>query len=252
MKKINSPESSINNPSISPIIVYNNSDTQKDQILKENRNKSVVYRLVNKINNKTYVGSSIDFTTRLYKYYSLKHITENKTLIHNALLKYGYSNFSLEILEFCNVKDTILREQYYLDLLKPEYNILEKANSSVGFRHSEETKNFFKNVREVSEETKKNLSLAATGRVLTEETKEKISNKRTGITLSEETKAKISETTTSLIGVSVLVKNINTLVETEYKSLTAAAKVIGVSRTAVAKAMLSGKVLKNLYTINKK
>jgi len=33
-----------------------------------------VYRWVNKLNNKTYIGSSIDFTTRLYKYYSLKHL----------------------------------------------------------------------------------------------------------------------------------------------------------------------------------
>lgn len=96
-----------------------------------------MYRWVNKINSKSYVGSSINFTGRLYKYYSLKHITRYKTPIHNALLKHGYSNFSLEILEFCNVEDIILREQYYLDLLKPEYNVLEKAGSSFGFKHSE-------------------------------------------------------------------------------------------------------------------
>jgi hypothetical protein len=51
---------------IKPIVIYNNSDLQKDQILKENKNKVVVYRWVNKVNNKTYVGSSVDFTTRLY------------------------------------------------------------------------------------------------------------------------------------------------------------------------------------------
>ena len=32
------------------------------------------------------------------------------------------------------------REQYYLDCLKPEYNILKIAGSSLGFKHSEETK----------------------------------------------------------------------------------------------------------------
>jgi len=36
-----------------------------------------------------------------------------------------------------------------------------------------------------------------------------------------------------LIGVSVIVKNINTQVETEYKSLTEAVEAINVSRTAV-------------------
>lgn len=247
-----SSESGKNNSIINPKVIYNNCDTQKNQILKENKNKAVVYRWINKIKNKTYIGSSIDFTTRLYKYYSLKHLMENNTPIHNALLKYGYSNFSLEILEYCNVKNTILREQYYFDILKPEYNILEKAGSSLGFKHSPETINFYRNEREVSEETRKNLSLAATGRILTEEDKDKISKKRTGIKLLEETKAKISRATTSLIGISVLVKNINTQVEIEYKSLTEAAKAINVSRTAVAKALSSGKVLKKLYIVTKK
>lgn len=93
---------------------------------------------------------------------------ENKTPIHNAHIKYGYLNFSLKILEYCDIKNTILREQYYIDRLKPEYNILQKAGSSLGFKHSEKTLNFYINVRKVSEETKKNLSLAATGRILTE------------------------------------------------------------------------------------
>jgi hypothetical protein len=48
-----------------------------------------------------------------------------------------------------------------------EYNILEEAGSSLGFKHREETIEFFKNERKVSAETRKNLSLAATGRVLT-------------------------------------------------------------------------------------
>ena len=171
----------------------------EEQIFKENKNKSVVYRWVNKINNKSYIGSTTDFSTRFYKYYSLNHLIKNKTSIHNAIVKYGYSKFSLEILEYCNVKNTIVREQYYLDKFKPEYNILQIAGSSLGFKHSEETINFFKNERKVSEETRKNLSLAATGRKLTEEDKYKISNKRTGIKLSEETKAKLSAVTTALI-----------------------------------------------------
>jgi len=237
---------------IKPIVIYNNSDLQKDQILKENKNKVVVYRWVNNVNNKTYVGSSVDFTTRLYKYYSLKHLMKNKTPIHNALVKFGYSNFSLEILEYSNIKDVIEREQDYLNILKPEYNILQNAGSSLGFKHSEKTLNFYRNERKVSNDTRKNLSLAATGRILSEEDKDKISNKRLGVKLSEETKSKISAAAISLIGVSVVVKNINTQVETEYRSLTEAAEAIGVSRTAVSKALSSGKPLKKNYIITKK
>ena len=60
--------------------------------------------------------------------------------IYKAILKYGYSNFSLEILEYCDIKDIISREQYFLDLLNPEYNSLKIAGSSLGFNHSEESK----------------------------------------------------------------------------------------------------------------
>ena len=60
-------------------------------------------------------------------------------LISKALIKYGYSNFTLEILEYCDRKDVLVREQYYLDLCKPEYNILTKAGSSEGYTHNEDT-----------------------------------------------------------------------------------------------------------------
>ena len=175
---------------------------------------------------------------------------KNNTPLHNALLKYGHSNFTLEILEYCGGVDIISREQFYFDLLKPEYNILQKAGSSLGFKHSVKTLEFFRNNRLVSEKTKNNLSLAATGRILTEGDKNKISKSRRGIKLSEETRAKISATATSLIGIPVIVKNINTNEETKYISLTEAAKAIGVSRTAVKKALYSKKVLKNTFYVN--
>lgn len=61
-------------------------------------------------------------------------------LIHKALLKYDYSSFKLEILEYC-IKDNLLsKEQDYLDTLKPEYNILKIAGSSLGYKHSEGTR----------------------------------------------------------------------------------------------------------------
>ena len=46
-------------------------------------------------------------------------------MIYRALLKNGYSNFQLEILEFCEPDLVLNREQYYLDLLDPEYNNLK-------------------------------------------------------------------------------------------------------------------------------
>ena len=78
--------------------------------------------------------------------------------INKALLKYGYSatvvgppwngggpqpNFKLEILEYCDSENVIEREQYYLDLLKPEYNILQLAGSSLGYKHTPESATHF-------------------------------------------------------------------------------------------------------------
>lgn len=47
--------------------------------------------------------------------------------ISKALLKYGYSKFRFEILEYCSVEELLKREQFYLDNYKPEYNILKVA-----------------------------------------------------------------------------------------------------------------------------
>jgi hypothetical protein len=129
--------------SIIPVVVYSNADTQRIQILKENKSKSGVYRWVNLENGKSYVGSSTKLGRRLRDYFDISfletEIKKNKSLIYIALLKYGYSIFQLEILEFCAPEKCIEREQYYLDILKPEYNTLKIADSSLGFKHSEET-----------------------------------------------------------------------------------------------------------------
>jgi group I intron endonuclease len=70
----------------------------------------------------------------------LNKLNTSISIIYSAILKHGYANFSLDILEYCEVDALIKREQYYIDLLKPEYNILKVANSKLGSKHSEKTK----------------------------------------------------------------------------------------------------------------
>jgi hypothetical protein len=133
------------NINLIPHVHYSNMDMNKNAIYEENRDRSGIYRLVNKINNKSYVGSSVSLSRRFRYYYSLSCLEKkvsggSSVVLHRALLKYGYSNFSLDILEYCEPNVKISREQYYIDLLKPEYNILKKAVSNLGFKHSEATK----------------------------------------------------------------------------------------------------------------
>ena len=96
--------------------------------------------------------------------------------IYKAIFKYGYCNFRLEILEYCDRDKTLEREQYYIDTLKPEYNLLIKAGSTSGYKHNQETLDKFK-LRVPSRETRANLSKSAKGRVMAEEVKEKTSIK---------------------------------------------------------------------------
>lgn len=46
------------------LIKYNNMKDDKDIILKDNKNRAGVYCIVNKINDKIYIGSSLDLRVR--------------------------------------------------------------------------------------------------------------------------------------------------------------------------------------------
>jgi group I intron endonuclease len=75
----------------------------------------------------------------MYTYYSLRSLAKSNRPIDRALLKYGFSNFILEILEYCDKNNVIEREQYYMDLIKPQYNIVEIAGSTLGYKHTPES-----------------------------------------------------------------------------------------------------------------
>jgi excinuclease UvrABC nuclease subunit len=119
------------------IIIYDNLLDNKKKILQDNKQKCGIYKWTNKINGKSNVGSSVNLGLRLSNYFSMSYLEKKvsiyKSKIYNALLTYGYNNFRLEILEYCDRSDIIKREQYYIDLIKPEYNILTKAESSLSF-----------------------------------------------------------------------------------------------------------------------
>jgi len=103
--------------------------------------KSGIYQIRNKVNGKSYIGSS----TRLNKRWK-RHLTDLKCNVHHSLAlqrafhKYGYDNFEFIILENCEENLLLEREQYYLDNLKPEYNICSIAGNCLGIKQSEETK----------------------------------------------------------------------------------------------------------------
>lgn len=88
---------------------------------------------------KSYVGSARNFSIRFKQYFNYNHLTDPKRnmAIYKAILKYGYGGFILEILEYCDPKVLLIKEQFYMDKLNPEYNILKLAGSSLGYKYSE-------------------------------------------------------------------------------------------------------------------
>ena len=86
--------------------------------------KSGIYMFTNKINKKKYVGKSKNLFERFKNYnWQSKDVTKYNTNINRAFSKYGLSNFSVTLLEYCKEKDLGLREQHYIDKIKPQYNI---------------------------------------------------------------------------------------------------------------------------------
>lgn len=130
------------------------------------------------------MGSGLNLYKRIGDYYKESELMRNPRPIHAALLKYGHKNFltrrvsklSLrgEILEYCRADELIIREQFYLDLLCPEYNILKNAYSLLGYKHSEENLAKFK-LKQISPEHKKILSLVHSNKEVSEETRDKLS-----------------------------------------------------------------------------
>ena len=81
--------------------------------------------------------------SRLLEYYNVNRLLNEKSMpICVALLKYGYHDFSVTILEICDIDfdSVISRDKYFFQVYCPEYNILKTPGSpsrGSGWKHSE-------------------------------------------------------------------------------------------------------------------
>lgn len=100
-----------------------------------------VYTITNMRNGKLYVGSSSrNVFERFGKHRRLLLLNKHtNSYLQRAWNKYNKC-FKFELLEVCSKEKCIEREQYYIDLLNPEYNLAKIAGSTLGVRFSEETK----------------------------------------------------------------------------------------------------------------
>lgn len=106
---------------------------------------SGVYKIVNKINNKIYIGSSTRsikrrFWEHLVKLKNNKHV--NKHLQH-AFNLYGEENFAFEVIKYCAAEQCLIEEQYYKDFYKSYnedfgYDICKIAGNTLGVTWGED------------------------------------------------------------------------------------------------------------------
>jgi len=152
-------------------MVYNNSLDDRNLITSLYKDVTGIYLWHNLVNGKQYIGSGYNLSVRLAQYYYPSRLLY-KRHITQSIMKYGHDNFSVIILEICGKSGTLTksdylsREQFYIDHYKPELNLKPRAESSLGFKHSEESKRLMSEYRKgksLSKETKNKLSELLSG-----------------------------------------------------------------------------------------
>jgi group I intron endonuclease len=169
---------------------------------------SGIYRIINFINGKFYVGSATYLRKRLsdHKCSLIKNQHVNQYL-QNAWNKYGAENFHFEVLEYCIKEILVFREQYWIDKLQSAndkfgYNMAKTAGNTAGIKWTEEQRAKYLAKRigsKRTQEEKDKISLGMKGiknRLGTKdsiETREKKRNSHGGRKLSEQAKQKLKD-----------------------------------------------------------
>lgn len=176
----------------------------------------VIYRITNKINGKPYVGQTRQkLSQRIYGHKSNK----GKSAIDAAIAKYGWKNFTVEIIEVCPVESLNEKERYWIAKLNSKapngYNLTDGGDGCTGYKHTAKSRakisanhadvsgeNNPQYGKPLSEEQKAKISASEKGKLawnkgkkMSEEQKRKLSVARTGKkygSRSPETCAKIS------------------------------------------------------------
>jgi len=158
---------------------------------------SGIYRVLNKINGKMYIGSAVNIKKRWAQHRrDLRGNKHHSQYLQNSWAKYGEENFVFEVILDVEDKNNLIKwEQVWMDALKPEYNMCKVAGSCLGIKASDETRAKLSAVhkgRVLSDEHKAKMSAAQKGKVISEEHKAKLSAAAKGRVISAETKAKLS------------------------------------------------------------
>ncbi len=236
--------------------LYNNLQLLETQnsIKNDNKHKAGIYMIKNNVNQKKYIGSAVTNRINVKFRNHMLHNTGSR-LIGAAVAKYGIENFSFYIIEYFpefvkkeNLSATHLklleRETHFITLYSPEYNILQIANSSIGYCHTDLT--ILKMKETYSQERKEAIgALLNRGKTFSEERKQlfsKIAKLRNSNQILREHLSKLSSKP-------VILYNRDWTVHSRYVGIRVMAKAFGCCHKTINKMIRSKAVFRNIGVI---
>lgn len=171
----------------------------------------IIYKITNNVNGKIYIG----LTTRSLHERFIQHCCHSnkgsKSLIHQAILKYGRDNFTIEQIDESETKsDLDEKEDFWINYYNSMntsvgYNLKSGGAKGKGYKHTDVTKKIISESgkgKTRSEETKKHMSDAqklVKHQKHKESTKQKMSWTHMCHSTSESTRQKISNSNSGKI-----------------------------------------------------
>lgn len=192
--------------------------------------KSGIYSITNLLDNKQYIGSSINIVCR-WKIHRLNLLanTHHSRYLQNAYNKYGKDAFKFEVLFTCPKEDLLRIEQYCINNYKPQYNMSPTAGNCLGVKHTKES-SYKKSQallgRTFSKETLSKMKVAALSRGISSEHKLKMNISKVGRKIPSKNKSIYS------------IDNLGKIII--YNSITQASVELNISRTSISN-VLSGR-----------
>lgn len=148
-----------------------------------------IYKLICNDNGKVYIGKTVNLCKRINSHKNCAGSNKPKYRLQNAIIKHGWENFSVEILEIFENFNTIEDNDTLLNKESEYIKFFDSTNEEKGYnlcQHSTDTSG-----KKLSCEHKEKIKKSLSGRVFTEEHKEKIRQANLGKKVSDETKEKL-------------------------------------------------------------
>lgn len=175
-----------------------NKDPNIENLEPFKKGQSGIYKLSFVGSEKFYIGSAVALNKRKANHLSdLRNKKHCNIILQRMYNKYG--DFVFNVLEYCDPNKLVETEQYYIDLLEPQINILKVANNSLGYKHSSEVidkliviNKINANKKEVRQKTSKSWFRKGHTQKFTKEQIQKRINSFKGYKHKEESKIKMS------------------------------------------------------------